>query len=288
MAVAVEDLKEFSVSWSSLRYWEECRQLQYLISQKKKNPIVDVRNFFHGNVVDRIMRNWLYLDNPEPGMMAGMVDEYMEKCEQEAKDNEDGRVKWKHKDDRQYVRDFCVDLVNKLEPILVEEVLPYEYEPAKRFAVPVKATTMDGEPYRLILRGEFDLLVRNQHTNQFRVWDLKATKDNGYWRKTMGQLVFYELSVFAMFQSFPELSGLIQPMCDEEVKRFTFTDDDRSAMWARIMRMMEARWKGDYAPKESSTGCSFCVVRHACSKFAPVVNKEGKNVMSFGGRKCDA
>lgn len=284
----VEEIKEFSVSWSALRYWTECKQLAYLVRERKKNPIQDTRNFFHGNVVDRIMRNWLCMDEPEPGRMPRMVDEYMEKCEQEVKDKEDGRIKWKHRTDREDVREFCVELVTRLEPILFEEVIPYEYEPAKRFAVPVKSTSIDGEQIRIILKGEFDLLVRNPNTGLFRVWDLKATKDNSYWRKTFGQLIFYELSVFAMFESFPEKSGLIQPMCDERVKEFYFSQDERAKIWSDISRMAESMWKGDYAPKEDSVGCSLCVVRHACSKFAPVKNANGTRTVSFGsGRKCE-
>lgn len=283
-----EDIKEFSLSWTGLRYWEECKQLGYLTAQRKKALATDSRNFFHGNVVDRIMRNWLDSDNPEPGMMPKMVDEYMELTEQEVHSQNSAKIKWKHRTDREDVRNFCVELVTRLEPILMEEVIPYEYEPAKRFAVPTTATNMDGEQYRLILKGEFDLLVRNQETGLFRVWDLKGTKDNGYWRKTLGQLVFYDLAVFAMFGSWPEKSGLIQPMCDEQTLTFTHTNVERAQMVSRINKVMEAQWKGDYAPKESSTGCSYCIVRHACPKFKPVVGKGGKNVVSFGaGRKCE-
>lgn len=286
--MAEDTIKEFSVSWSALRYWSECKQLAYLVRERKKNPAQDTRNFFHGNVVDRIMRNWLDSDNPEPGLMPRMVDEYMEKCEQEVKEKEDGRIKWRHRTDKDDVREFCVELVKRLEPILFEEVIPYEYEPAKRFAVPIKARTIDGDEMRIILKGEFDLLVRNPETGFFRIWDLKATKDNSYWRKTFGQLIFYELAVYAMFPEvggFAEKSGLIQPMCDEQVKAFTFSDDDRSKLFSDITRMAESMWKGDYAPKESATGCNNCVVKHACSKFKPL---NGSKVMSFGPeRKCD-
>lgn len=281
-----EDIKEFSISWTGLRYWEECKQLGYLVSQRRKNPTMDVRNFFHGNVVDRIMRNWLDTEEPEPGMMVKMVDEYMDKTEAEVQ--ESGKIKWKHKKDRDDVRNYCVELVTRLEPILMEEVLPYEYEPAVRFAVPVRAFNLDGEEYRLILKGEFDLLVRNQDSGLFRVWDLKATQDNNYWKKTLGQLVFYDLAVFAMFGSFPERSGLIQPMCDERAPTFTHSMEDRQQLWSRINRVMEAQWKGDYAPKESNTGCSFCVVKHGCEKFKGTINSKGKRIMSFGaGRACE-
>lgn len=282
-----DEVKEFSISWTSLQSWEQCKQLGFLISQRKRAAGQDNRNFFHGNVVDRIMRNWLDSDNPEPGQMPKMVDDYMEKCEEEVQERDNGKIKWKHRTDREDVREYCVELVTRLEPILFEEVIPFEYEPAKRFAVPTKATSVDGEEYRLILKGEFDLLVRNQNTGLFRVWDLKATKDKDYWRKTLGQLVFYDLAVFAMFQSWPEASGLIQPMCEERVMRFTHTNTERAQMVARINKVMEAQWKGDYAPKESNAGCSYCIANYACSKFKPQVSKGGKTIMSFGtGRKC--
>jgi len=263
--MTTEDTKPqpFRVSWSSLQAWEMCKQRGWLLSQRKSSPVKDSRNFFHGTVVDRIMRNWL--DDPQPGVMPKMVDDYMESCEQEALETGDGVVKWKHRTDKADLREFCVTLTKKLEPILYKLVVPFDYEPAKRFKIPMTLPGINNEPTEIFLTGEFDLLVReNSH---FNVWDLKATADNNYWKKTLGQLVFYDLAVYAMMGESPVRSGLIQPMCDQEVLEFSFTNDDRRAMLARIMTMLRAVWTEDHSPKADSVGCSWCSVRHACEKY---------------------
>lgn len=255
----------FRVSWSSLQYWEMCHQKGWLMSQRKASPVKDGRNFFHGTVVDRIMRNWL--EDPQPGQMPKMVDDYMESTEKEALEKGDGVVKWKHNTDKVDLRNFCVELVTRLEPILFELVVPFDYEPAKRFKIPVTLPGLNNEPTEIYMTGEFDLLVRD-FTPSWHVWDLKATADNNYWKKTMGQLIFYDLAVFAMMGESPAKSGLIQPMCNERTLSFTFTDDDRRAMLARIMAMMRAIQGKDHKPKEDSAGCSWCPVAHACEKFS--------------------
>jgi hypothetical protein len=242
-----------------------CGQRGWLMSQRRSSPIKDSRNFFHGTVSDRIMRNWL--DDPQPGQMPKMVDEYMESSEKEGLSKGDGQVKWRHKNDKEDVRNFCVELTTRLEPILYDLVVPFDYEPAKRFKIPMTLPGLDGEPTDILMTGEFDLLVRD-HEQKFHVWDLKATADNNYWKKTLGQLVFYDLAVSAMMGESPIQSGLIQPMCDERVVDFAFTDDDRRAMLARIMAMMRAVWTEYHPPKASVTGCNWCPVRHACERYS--------------------
>src|SRR3954468_3413137 len=110
-----ENVEPFRVSWSSLQAWEQCRQKGWLMSQRKSSQVKDSRNFFHGTVVDRIMRTWL--QNPEVGTMPGMVDDYMDTTEANLQEDGDGFVKWRHKADRDNVREFCVELTKRLEPI---------------------------------------------------------------------------------------------------------------------------------------------------------------------------
>lgn len=254
----------FRVSWSSLQNFELCKQKGWLMSQRKASPIKDSRNFFHGTVSDRIMRTWL--DDPQPGIMPSLVDEYMDKTEKESQEKGDGYVKWRHTSDRKDVRDFCVELTSRLEPILYELVVPFDYEPAKRFKIPMTLPGLDGEPTDIVIVGEFDLLVRDDD-KKFHVWDLKATADNNYWKKTLGQLVFYDLAVMALMGESPIKSGLIQPMCDQRVVEFSFTDEDRRAMLARIMAMMRSVWSGYHPPKADVAGCSWCPVKHACERY---------------------
>lgn len=257
-------LEPFKVSWSALQNWELCKQKGWLVSQRKSSAVKDSRNFFHGTVVDRIMRNWL--QDPVAGKMPLMVDDYMDSTESESQENGDGFVKWRHKEDRKQVRDYCVELTTRLEPILLEKVVPYDYEPAKRFKIPITLPDENNNKLPVLLTGEFDLLVRDNDM-KFHVWDLKATADNNYWKKTLGQLVFYDLAVYAMMGETPQTSGLIQPMCDEQTLEFVFTDADRRAMFSRIMAMMRAVWSGDHAPSKDSAPCYGCPVKASCVKY---------------------
>lgn len=255
--------ERFKVSWSSLQRWELCRQKDYLVRQGFASQFKDVRNFLAGNIVDRIQRDWLA--NPQPGAMPLWVDEYMERCIAESEER--GTIKWRHSSDKTEIKDFCVEVTTALEPILTARVLPYKYDQAFRFFTPVKIRRPDGEIVEIVLRGEFDLLVQDPKDDRYIVWDLKTTKDNDYWKKSLGQLIFYDLVIISMTGQPPKKSGFIQPACNEQIKEFLFSQEDRSNMWGRIQAMMQSEWQGDHEPKKDNTGCSFCEVAHKCQKF---------------------
>ncbi len=263
MVAMTEKDTRFKISWSSLQRFELCPQKNYLVMNGHSAPGKDVRNFLAGNILDSVQKAWL--DSPV-GSMVDMVDEHMEKsiASAEAKDT----IKWRSKNDKSDIRNFCKSAAVSLQPILEARVLPYDYEPAKRFYQPVKIKNPNtNEVEEIILRGEFDLLVRDPADDRFVVWDLKTTKDNDYWKKTLGQLVFYDLVIISMFGQPPKKTGLIQPACDEQVKEFVFDNTHRAEMWGRITQMMQAEWKGDHSPKADNAGCSFCEVSHKCEKF---------------------
>lgn len=221
---------------------------------------------FHGTVVDRVMRAYLDTDEIQRGSMPGMVEAILEAEEVKARETEDGIVRWKNASDKKEMVQWCKDLVTRLEPILERLVIPYDYQTALRFRVPLTIPYLTGEPVRIDLTGETDLLVRDAE-RKWEVWDLKATVDNNYWRKTYGQLIFYDLAVKIMFGDHPERVGLIQPMCKERVLPFTITREERSVMLSRIVRMATDIWQKDFRPKESSSGCQYCGVLHACPKY---------------------
>lgn len=270
-----------SISWSSLRSFSECKQKGYLQKNGFKSPATDIRGYFHGTVSDRVMRKWLESEDRRLGQMAGWVDELIDTCIADAKESGEGVVRWKSTSDRAEMRDYCIELVRRLEPILEELVLPYQFQSATRFKVPVQVPWLDGSPTWIYLVGEFDIVT---YSSGYAVWDLKATKDDQYWRKTIGQLTFYDLAIGAMYEEFTEKVGLIQPMCKERVLDFKVTDDDRNQMWSRIHRMSTDLWLKEYAPKADSVGCAYCAVKHGCAKFKNVkVTANGKRKMSFGG-----
>jgi hypothetical protein len=263
----VTDDGALRLSWSRLRLHDECPAKGDLM-RSHKSPVADIRNFFHGNVVDLAMRRWLAQDNPEPGWMLAQVDALFDESLQVAKDTGDGIVRWKSVTDARETREFCRELVMRLEPILARYVIPFEWTPAVRFSVPIQVQDLSGHMREIILVGEMDLLVRDCQ-GRFAVWDLKATENNSYYTKVLGQLAFYAIAVKAMHGQFPAMTGLIQPMCDQRVLPVTIDRDAVAQMAGRITKAARDIWAGRLAPKLDNTGCAYCPVRHACSKMKP-------------------
>lgn len=234
-----------------------------------KSPSTDIRVYFPGTVVDLAMRKWLDQPEPEPGWMAAQVNTLLDQAESDAKSTGDGVVRWRTPTDKQDTRAWCLELVTRLEPILLDLVIPYAYTPAHRFTTQLTVPYLDNSPQTVHLIGEMDLLVRTvEEPWRFRVWDLKGTADKNYWRKVTGQLLFYDLAVACMFGAYPEVSGLIQPMCEQQVLSFYFTAEHRMEALQQIVRYCQATWAGDVAPKDGTSGCDRCEVRHACVRYA--------------------
>jgi hypothetical protein len=254
------------VSWSMLRAHETCHQKSYLIRSGRRSKAQNLRVFFGGMVVDRAMMRWLSDLDRQPGQMLASIDEMIEVVAADAVENGDGVVHWKGADDRRHVRDFCRELVTRLEPILDTLVTPYEFEPAKRFKVPVTVPYLDGTPTTIILSGEMDLLVRN---DGWVVWDLKGTKDDDYYKKVLGQLIFYDLATMCLHRAKTRKVGLIQPMCREPVREWAVTDDARNTMWSRVLRYVEDIWRNEHTVKKSTKDCTWCEVKHACERYQP-------------------
>ncbi len=258
--------KTLRLSWSQMRNHEECKQKSYLLRTGKKPKTTNIRSYFHGMVVDRIMRDWLDDPHRSPGAMADMVAASLKTVEQEAKETGDGIVRWKDAQDRRDVAVFCVELCRKLEPILNALVLPYRHQSATRFSVPLRIPDLNNEITEILLVGETDLVVH--HPAGLQVWDLKGTKDGQYWRKVLGQLYFYDIAMLALHGKRTERVGLIQPMCDVQIMEWTVSDQDRATMFSRIVGMAHDIWREERTCKETTAGCSWCDVRHACPRFA--------------------
>jgi hypothetical protein len=269
-----------------IRTAEECKQKAFLIAEGKKAKASDVRIFFQGNVVDQAMRRRLSMDHPPMHWMAQYIDQIMDETEAKVKE-EDGVLRWKHRDDRKEVRQFCYECVMRLEPILGQLILPYEYQPALRFSTKMNIPGLDDQPTPILLVGEMDVLtcykpplpdiefdqdpiVRALWRPEYRVWDLKVTKDASYWRKTAAQLVFYDIVCSCMFGVPTVEVGLIQPMVEGYPWiSFRPSEEDRTQMYTRIVSVAQAIMRADHSPKADSTGCSYCETRNACVKYAP-------------------
>lgn len=259
------DPRTISISWSQLRTHEECARRAKLQREGRRSPASDLRSYFPGMVVDHIMERWLDDPNRQTGGMVAMVADAIDSVAKNAASTGDGIVRWKHTTDRDDVYNFCAELLKRLEPILVRLILPHPFDGHRRFKVPVQVPYLDGTPVRIYLSGETDLRTREDEGHS--IWDLKGTADNSYWRKVLGQLVFYDVAEWFETKAQPRRVGLIQPMCDTPVLQWTVSDDQRRIMVARITSYATAVWRDDAPYKKDTHGCTFCNVRHACSRF---------------------
>lgn len=258
------------LSWSRIRNHMECRAKGALLAAGRKSPVAEYRVFFKGTATDRCMDDWLALEHPERelGWMAAHMAEIFDREEVTVKETGDGVVRWRSAQDRAQALAWCTECVTRLEPILLDLVLPHAYEPHAKFKVPLTIPGPGGEMRKILLAGETDLRTWRTEKVPLSVDDLKATEDAGYWRKVTGQLLFYEIATWGMTGAWPEVSRLIQPMCEQRVLEFKFTAEHRREMFVTICNVANDIWRDNLPPKADSTGCSQCAVKHACPKYA--------------------
>lgn len=223
------------------------------------------------------MRRWLVQEHPELGQMLAWVDEMFTSEEAKARESGDGIVRWKHAGDKADALEFCRECVARLEPLLVKVCLPYDRDPAVRFQVPLEIPYLDGTPAVISLIGEIDLLV-DMGARGVIVWDLKATKDDHYWQKVKGQLVYYCIAVAVMRGGkWPSAAGLLQPMCEQPDPTWVFEAADYTQMFARIVSTCHDIWAGRLGPKADNAGCRYCEYRGMCPKFP-----KGRGLVTLG------
>lgn len=264
------------ISWSALRTHEECKQKSHLARTHSLAVLDNKRNFFPGTVTDRVVRNWLNNDPLDHlGEMPDMVDAYIESEQRELAEKDQGVIRWRNKADREAVKVDCIEAVTKIEPDLLKYVVPFEYQPDFGFQTKIQLTHPRGEEGTVVLNGFMDILVKDDR-GRYWVWDVKHTRDDGYWRKTIGQLGFYDLVVELEFGQPAIQTGLMQPLCTKTLAPYKPSADSRAQLLTRINAMAMDLWNDVRTPKESMGGCDFCPCKHACTKFKPVVDSKGR------------
>ena len=268
------------ISWSSLKTHEECRQKSKLMKSGKKAKTNDVRNFFPGRVTDRVVRYWLEEDpRNNLGRMTSMVAGVIEK-ELGAASEEGDLVGWRHKTDRDDVLAQCIAAVDRIEPALKQYVLPYTWQVDFGFKTPVLARAPWGME-RIILNGFMDIIVFDEVTQTWRIYDVKHTENASYWKGSFGQLVFYAYENEVRTGKSPVEVGFFQPLVAESVKRFAVTPEHTNALAGRIQSMAWELWTEEDTPRYDSSKCFNCEVKHACVKFKPVVGAKGRKQISL-------
>lgn len=266
------------LSWSQLRTADECKQKRFLTVQGARKETRDQRLFLPGNVTDRVVRAWLKDKDRQPGQMPDMVSATLDAVREEILKKGE-RVAWKRDlSDRKNIERDCIEAVTNIEPTLLQHVTPFEFEADFRFDAPLMLPRGDTKEL-IYLIGYMDILVRGDD-GQIRVFDVKHTRDTSYWRKTVGQLTFYDLAVQLLFKRKTSETALLQPLCAKQVYPYLVTDDARRQMYQRIIRVANDIWNNDNTPNISNEFCGNCDVRNACTKFAPVL-RDGKKRVSI-------
>ncbi len=268
------------LSWSQLRTAAECKQKRFLRVTGVRKAAQDQRLFLPGHVTDRVVRQWLK-DDParNVGAMPDMVNATIDSVREEILARGE-RITWKQDlADRENVRKDCIEAVTKIEPLLLKHVVPFEYEADFRFDAPLRIPRPDGTKETLTLIGFMDILVRDDD-GEYHVFDVKHTRDSSYWRKTVGQLTFYDLATRLIFGKNTKSTGLLQPLCPKPVHPYEVTDDLRLQMYQRIVGVANDIWNEDNTPRADNKICGYCEVKSACEKFAPVL-KDGKKRVGF-------
>lgn len=237
--------------------------------------------FLPGTVGDRCMRRVLESDNPEPGDLVEVVDDVMR--EYTYGDSAEGPIKWRSQDDYALVVNLVKRGMRSLEPLLFEHVIPFPYHPEWRFTAYISIPYLDGSPTSIKLVGGADILVK---PGSFTLWDLKMTENPDYWKKTLGQLTFYDIGIAAVLGEHPEFHGFLTPLIEEmPIKKVSVTDHERAVMMSRIIRMAHGLWNAEFDPKEDNAGCTTCEGYHACDKFKlNITEMRGRQVALFERR----
>lgn len=269
------------VSWSSLRVHDECKQQSHLARRGKLAVLDNKRGFFPGTVTDRVVRRWLS-DDPMSnlGCMPDMVDSIIDEEKAALAESGQGVVRWKDLGDREQVRTDCIEAVTKIQPALLKYVVPFDYEPDHHFESPVQIRFKDGSRATVLLNGYIDILVRDDK-GRFWVWDVKHTRDNGYWRKTVGQLGFYDLAIELKFGQPTIQTGLLQPLCDPRIKPYKPSADSRAQLLQRVQAMAYDIRHEVATPRDDMTLCVWCAAKNSCVKFEPVLDRNGRKRVPF-------
>lgn len=275
------------ISWSGLKRWENCPQHQLRVITKETKPSDKGRIFLPGTVLDLVQRKWLDSDDPQPGQMEEMVESIFSEVVEER----ESVIKWKGHPlhDQQAVKDDVREAVRKLEPWLIQNVLPYEYQPEVKFRswmqIPYPCEGGEERSFGVVkMIGGIDILVRDDK-GKFRLYDLKMTRNDSYIRSTLAQLIFYDLAWGVIQGDFYHASewGFVTPMLGEQMIPITVDREDRAAMLSRIVKYAQGVWRDEWKPKPDDAGCDWCEAKGACQKFKQVaiVDENGKQRLSF-------
>lgn len=272
------------ISWSGLKRWENCPQHHLRVIKKETEKAEKGRIFLPGTVTDLTQRQWLDSENPQPGEMEQMVTSVFDRVVAEG----ESKIHWKGdpRKDQEAVKALCREAVRNLEPWLLRNVIPYDYQAEVKFRanmlIPYICEEGTRAPVRMI--GGIDIVVRHDN-GKFRLYDLKTSKNAGYLRSTLGQLTFYDIAWGVIQENFNHADewGFVTPLLDEKIIPVLVGHEERRQMMSRIVKYAQGVWQDAWDPKADDTGCDWCEARKTCEKFklVPIQESNGNQRISF-------
>lgn len=284
--------RRIDLSWSKLKNYEACRQRTKLLIEKKKSPITDGRNFLPGTLADRCMRRWLEEGKLDAG---GMLTFLAEEWEKHTGKESEYQIRWRGdpRSDQRTVLTTVKASLERLEPVLMEKVVPYPYKPEHRFKSVLGVPGLDGKTVNITLLGAVDVGVmfgqNEDGSGQYGLYDLKITENESYIRSTLAQLTFYDLAFWGWTGVKPVEHEFWAPMLPNVRIPTIVTDVERKQMLSRIVNYCHNVWAGNWQLTSNVNECYNCPVKHACPRWITPITKDqqGRNRVSFDRAKFD-
>lgn len=258
-----------------------------LYSEGKRSRIFDGRAFLPGTIADRCMRRWLDsgLHDRSALTPGGMLDYVEEEFRTHTGPEAQYAIRWRGdpREDKRLVITSVVETLEKLEPILMEKVVPYDYQPEYRFVSVVGIPGLDGETVQIEIMGAVDVAVCRE-PGWYGLYDLKLTKSDEYIKSTLGQLTFYDLAFHGWIGHQPVDHEFWAPLTKEVVIGTDVTQEERNVMVQRIIQYCHGVWNGDWQVTDKPEDeCFHCQVKHACPRFVPRItqDEQGRHRIAF-------
>lgn len=268
------------ISWSGLLRWEKCHRMDSLIRAGADQKDVDKRNFLTGNIVDNTMRKWLDQDNPVPGTLVGMADEKFHELTTNGE-----LIRWKGSEaaDRAKVLNDAKEALTRLEPWLIENILPHAYQPEARGWAQIQVPDRSGNLVDVELFYAIDILVKRLPNGKYWIIDLKTTRNKNYIRgETMAQLPYYALVISAAFgiplDQIEEVSFLT-PLTEQMLTSMVPTEEDYRYLLQRITSYVHGVLAMDWTMRDyRDSVCQWeCSVSKSCPRGkTPTPNESGR------------
>lgn len=266
------------ISWTQLTRYRECkRQGQLYLQGMRDKSLSNSRNFAEGSITDVSMRKWLENDPQPGGIMA-----FAEQTFNEWLDENESSTRWRKsaREDKIAIQKNVTEALQRLEPFLLENVIPYDFQPEARGTALLTLPDGQGRKRKVELFFAVDILTKLPEG--FWIADLKTTRNESYTKgKTLAQLSYYALAI-SIAEGIPlediyKLSFITPLLRDIETAVYP-TKEDYSVLLKTIQSYAVDMWSHVPQPtkEEPDFECrTMCEVRHHCPLMQTPKSKDG-------------